>query len=170
MGVRLLERRETISTRAGASPAPTLYEGCVLFPCTDATTGVGACTSTRAGASPTPTLYGCGSRFEAGDESRLCAPWNTIPLAGVFANKVLKEDPASPVVEDDLARRWFALPLDILLPLTNGDACQLLYMGRPGGPQGPDVRDAVLRFACGGGVEQQGEHTVGDVEFHVRAS
>ena len=75
----------------------------------------------------------------------------------------------APTIEDDLARRWYALPLDILLPLTNGDACQLLYMGRPGGPQGPDVRDAVLRFACGGGVEQQGEHTVGDVEFHVRA-
>jgi len=76
----------------------------------------------------------------------------------------------TPTIEDDLARRWFALPLDILLPLTNGEGCRLLFAGRPGGPQGPDIRDAVLRFACGGGVEQQGEHTVGDVEFHVRAS
>lgn len=74
------------------------------------------------------------------------------------------------IVEVDLARQWHALPLDISLTLTNGETCQLLYTGRPGGPQGPDVRDAVLQFAHDRGTEQRGEHTLGDVEFHVRCS
>lgn len=79
--------------------------------------------------------------------------------------------------EEEIARRWWALPLDIYLPLSNGESCQLLHAGRPGGPLGPDVRDAVLRFthrraaATFPGVSsQQAENTVGDVEIHIRAS
>ena len=57
---------------------------------------------------------------------------------------------ASPFVahqhEDEIARHWWALPLDVSFPLSNGGSFQLLYAGRPGGPQGPDVLDAVLRF------------------------
>ncbi len=48
--------------------------------------------------------------------------------------------------EEELARRWWALPHNMYLPLSNGESCQLLYAGRPGGAPGPDIRDAVLRF------------------------
>ena len=74
----------------------------------------------------------------------------------------------SEIIEQDLAQRWHALPLMQSLPLVNGDACQLCYAGRSGGPQGPDIRDAVLQFAP--------EHAdaagrvAGDVEFHIRCS
>jgi hypothetical protein len=77
--------------------------------------------------------------------------------------------------EDDIARRWWALPLNISLPLTNGERCQLIYAGRPGGSRGPDIRDAILSFtthhsktdhaAANPGVE----YTTGDVEIHIRA-
>jgi len=62
------------------------------------------------------------------------------------------------------------------LPLSNGESCQLLDAGRPGGSLGPDVRDAVLYFTSRRaanpllhGSSQQGENTVGDVEIHIRA-
>ena len=63
-----------------------------------------------------------------------------------------------------MARRWFALPPGMRLPLSNGDTCQLLFPGHPGSAAGPDVLDAVLRFPwndvpCSGAIE-----------FHVRAS
>ena len=48
--------------------------------------------------------------------------------------------------EEEIARRWQALPLHMYLPLSNGESCQLLHAGRPGGSLGPDVRDAVLYF------------------------
>ncbi|HYX50134.1 MAG TPA: hypothetical protein VE843_10355, partial [Ktedonobacteraceae bacterium] len=48
--------------------------------------------------------------------------------------------------EEDIARRWWALPLNINLPLTNGERCRLIYAGRPGGAHGPDIRDAILSF------------------------
>ncbi len=66
--------------------------------------------------------------------------------------------------EDAVAQRWWSLPANTILPLSNGDTCRLLFPGRPGGPAGPDVRDAVLDFA------QEVAQQVGDVEFHVRAS
>jgi len=66
--------------------------------------------------------------------------------------------------EHDLAQRWQRLPLPIDLPLCDGSACHLLHAGRPGGPQGPDIRDAVLAFH-GATIEQ-----TGNVEFHVRCS
>ena len=47
--------------------------------------------------------------------------------------------------ETDIARDWWRLPSHTLLPLEDGQRCLLLYNGRPGGPAGPDVRDAVLR-------------------------
>jgi hypothetical protein len=80
--------------------------------------------------------------------------------------------------EADMARRWWSLPLEVRLPLSDGNACQLLYAGRTGGPMGPDVRDAVLGFTShdfpaaykGAGSSQQVKNVVGDVEFHIRAS
>lgn len=65
--------------------------------------------------------------------------------------------------EHDLARRWYALPSKTILPLIGGECCLLYYSGRSGGPQGPDVRDAVFSF-------REGHELVGDVEFHVRCS
>ena len=80
--------------------------------------------------------------------------------------------------EDEVARRWWSLPLNCFLPLTDGGRYQLLFPGRPGGSTGPDVRDAVLAI-----VDRQ--ETVfnrpaqplpsigklfGDIEFHVRSS
>lgn len=79
--------------------------------------------------------------------------------------------------EEEIARRWWALPRNMYLPLSNGESCQLLYAGRPGGSLGPDVRDAVLHFTSrhsattfSNGSSQQAENTVGDVEIHIRAS
>ena len=78
--------------------------------------------------------------------------------------------------EEDLARRWWALPLNINLPLTNGESCQLIYTGRPGGSPGPDIRDAILNFRshrsgteCAVANNRVG-NTTGDVEIHIRAS
>ncbi|GAC1342710.1 MAG: hypothetical protein NVSMB27_01900 [Ktedonobacteraceae bacterium] len=68
------------------------------------------------------------------------------------------------IYEHEVARRWYALPYGMLLPLTNGNSCQLLFAGRPGSAAGPDVHDAVLHFTS------QNLRRVGDVEFHVRAS
>jgi len=79
--------------------------------------------------------------------------------------------------EEEIARRWWALPLNVNLPLSNGESCQLLYPGRPGGSPGPDIRDAVLSFtSCRSGTgyagvnSQQAENAVGDVEIHMRAT
>lgn len=79
--------------------------------------------------------------------------------------------------EEEIARCWWALPLNVNLPLSNGESCQLLYAGRPGSSPGPDIRDAVLSFTscCSGtgyaGVNsQQAENAVGDVEIHLRAT
>lgn len=66
--------------------------------------------------------------------------------------------------EDEVVRRWWALPAGCVLPLSNGDAYQLLFAGRPGSSAGPDVRDAVFY------VRSTGMRVVGDVEFHVRSS
>ena len=79
--------------------------------------------------------------------------------------------------EEEVARRWWALPLNVDLPLSNGESCQLLYAGRPGGSPGPDIRDAILSFtSCGsatgyaGANSQQAKNAVGDVEIHIRAT
>lgn len=76
--------------------------------------------------------------------------------------------------EQDIARHWWALSRGILLPLSNGAMCQLLFAGRTGGAVGADVRDAVLRLGIRQGREPslayEGELCVGDVEFHSRAS
>ena len=73
------------------------------------------------------------------------------------------------ILEQDLAGRWHALPAAQCLPLTGGEACYLQYAGRSGGPQGPDIRDAVLQFASAHPDAGEGRIT-GDVEFHVRCS
>ena len=67
--------------------------------------------------------------------------------------------------EDEVARRWFALPPGTLLPLSDGQTCQLIFAGRGGNAVGPDVHDAVLLF-----VGKEERRLVGDIEFHVHAS
>ena len=71
---------------------------------------------------------------------------------------------SSSVYEDDIARRWWNLPRDTLLPLDDGAVCRLLFAGCPGSAAGPDIHDAVLYFHA------PDERRVGDVEFHIRAS
>ena len=79
------------------------------------------------------------------------------------------------VYEEDIARRWWALPLNINLPLTSGEKCQLIYAGRPGGSHGPDIRDVILSFTSHHSeidhtaANQEAEYTIGDVEIHIRA-
>jgi len=74
-----------------------------------------------------------------------------------------------------IARRWWALPLNCNLPLTNGEKCQLIYAGRPGGSPGPDIRDAILNFSNDHSRldvslgNDRVQKTLGDVEFLVRA-
>jgi hypothetical protein len=72
------------------------------------------------------------------------------------------------MLEQDLAHRWRALPLVQSLPLVSGDTCLLCYAGRSGGPQGPDIRDAVLQFASEK-ADEAAARVTGDVEFHIRA-
>ncbi len=78
--------------------------------------------------------------------------------------------------EEDIARRWWALPLNVNLPLTNGKSCQLIYAGRSGGSPGPDIRDAILSFTSHhsgtdyDATNYQVENTIGDVEIHIRAT
>jgi hypothetical protein len=78
------------------------------------------------------------------------------------------------VYEEDVARRWWALPLNISLPLTSGERCPLIYGGRPGGSHGPDIRDVILSFTTHHSeIDHTGnpgaEYTIGDVEIHIRA-
>ena len=78
--------------------------------------------------------------------------------------------------EKDVAARWWALPLYVSLPLTDGNSYQLIYPGRPGGPAGPDIRDVLLCFshAHAGYDASAGDYEVqritGDVELHIRAT
>lgn len=75
------------------------------------------------------------------------------------------------IPEHEVARRWWALPPGCLLPLQDGLCYRLLFVGRPGGASGPDVRDAI--FAVEGDdaspASGQRRRLVGDVEFHVRS-
>jgi hypothetical protein len=80
--------------------------------------------------------------------------------------------------EEAIAHYWWSLPRGSILPLTNGDAYQLLFAGRPGGAAGPDVRAAVLANISPREplLEQSmrkiihARKYIGDVEFHVRVS
>ena len=80
--------------------------------------------------------------------------------------------------EDEVARRWWSLPLNCLLPLADGGYYQLLFPGRPGGSTGPDVRDAVLSIPVGREpvsndppqMISSADKLFGDIEFHVRSS
>jgi len=97
----------------------------------------------------------------------------------VNATYVCEKGPSRSTVhryEEEIARRWRALPPNMYLPLSNGESCQLLHTGRPGGSLGPDIRDAVLHFTSRppasnlpGRNSQQAGNTVGDVEIHIRA-
>jgi len=80
----------------------------------------------------------------------------------------LEYTPGSALHERDMARRWWALPAGVLLPLSNGERYRLLSPGRPGGACGPDVLDAVFCSALS--LPGQEEHRAGDVEFHLHAS
>lgn len=70
----------------------------------------------------------------------------------------------APIYEDDVARRWWNLSLDTLIPLHDGKTCQLICAGSTGSTSGPDIHDAVLYF------HEMEERRVGDIELHVRAS
>ena len=70
----------------------------------------------------------------------------------------------APIYEDDIALRWWNLSLNTLIPLDDGNTCQLVCAGRVGSGQGPDIHDAVLYF------QETRERRVGDIELHVRAS
>lgn len=74
--------------------------------------------------------------------------------------------------EDEVVRRWWALPPGTLLPLHNGQHYRLLFAGRPGSSSGPDARDAVLAAVPPSHPKKPAalQRLVGDVEFHVRAS
>jgi hypothetical protein len=73
-------------------------------------------------------------------------------------------------LESDLARAWWNLKPQTLLTLEDGRPCVLIYSGQPGGPAGPDVRDAVLRLLPAGEQTEAAPDLTGDVEFHLRAS
>lgn len=79
------------------------------------------------------------------------------------------------IYEEDIARRWWALPLNIILPLTNGERCQLIYAGRPGSSYGPYIRDVILSFTTHhpetdhAAANPSAEFIIGDVEIHIRA-
>lgn len=68
----------------------------------------------------------------------------------------------------DIARYWWSLARGTRLPLTDQSCYLLLYPGRPGGPVGPDVRDAVF-LAPSLDADGSDRRLVGDVEFHLRA-
>jgi hypothetical protein len=72
--------------------------------------------------------------------------------------------------EREVVQRWWALPCDTWLPLSQGGYCLLVFNGRPGGPAGPDVRDAVLCFSQERSVQTTLSPQVGAVEFHVHTS
>jgi len=92
------------------------------------------------------------------------SPWK----CRLFKKMKLEYAPSSARHERDMARRWWALPAGVLLPLSNGERCRLMSLGRPGGSRGPDVLDAVFCSALS--LPGQEEHRTGDVEFHVRSS
>jgi len=94
----------------------------------------------------------------------LISPWKCRPLKKMK----LEYAPGSALHERDMARRWWALPAGVLLPLSNGERYRLLSPGRPGGSRGPDVLDAVFCSALS--LPGQEEHRAGDVEFHLHAS
>ncbi|HET7640401.1 MAG TPA: DUF2851 family protein, partial [Ktedonobacteraceae bacterium] len=77
----------------------------------------------------------------------------------------VRERPLSAhIYEHELARRWYALPVGVHLPLSDGETCQLLFTGRPGSSAGPDIHDAIVLFS------RQERQSLGDVELHIRAS
>ncbi len=69
--------------------------------------------------------------------------------------------------EDEVARRWWALPAGTRLQLSDGTCYHLLFAGHPGSSSGPDVHDAVLARED---ALNSSQTLVGDVEFHVCAS
>jgi len=70
---------------------------------------------------------------------------------------------AMPLTEAALAARWGAGEfVGRWLRTAAGDALMVLFAGRPGGPSGPDFRDAVL-------ARPDGARLYGDVELHLRA-
>lgn len=78
---------------------------------------------------------------------------------------ICEPSPFLHIYEEEVARRWYALPAGVSLPLDDGGTCQVVFTGLPGSAAGPDVRDAVLHFSW----QAEGATTVGDVELHVRA-
>ncbi|GHO92777.1 hypothetical protein KSF_028250 [Reticulibacter mediterranei] len=93
-------------------------------------------------------------------------------MSGARAGYVRERPSPFSVPEQEVARRWWALPPGCLLPLQDGSFYRLLFAGRQGGACGPDVRDAVLMpypWSVADVWEPDARRRVGDVEFHVRA-
>lgn len=68
------------------------------------------------------------------------------------------------LTEADLVARWRAGEFSgRWLRTTAGEPLRVVFAGRPGGPAGPDFRDAVLARA-------DGTRVCGDVELHLRAA
>jgi hypothetical protein len=78
--------------------------------------------------------------------------------------------------EEDIARRWWALQIEVDLPLTKCESGQLIYAGSPGASPGPDIRDVILKFTSYHSRTEYAtatnsvENIVGDVEIHIRAT
>lgn len=69
----------------------------------------------------------------------------------------------APERERDLVARWRAGEFTgRWLATTEGAELRVLFAGRPGGPAGPDIRDAVL-------LRRDGSRVRGDVELHLRS-
>lgn len=88
---------------------------------------------------------------------RPAQPWDCVPRA------TWPRQAADPLSEADLSWIWAGqrYPAESL-SIVDGRALRVINPGRPGRGPGPDYRDAIL--------EVGGEHLVGDVELHVRAS
>src|SRR2546422_7928902 len=86
-----------------------------------------------------------------------------LTMSPIISCQVVNEHRQPYTHEHTMARRWWTLPPGIALPLSDGGTWRLVFAGRPGGPNGPDVRDAVLYCPPTGRI-------VGDVEFHIRAN
>lgn len=72
--------------------------------------------------------------------------------------------PATRLTEAELATRWRAGEFaGRWLRTVAGEPLWVVFGGRPGGPAGPDFRDAVLARA-------DGTRVYGDVELHLRAA
>lgn len=83
------------------------------------------------------------------------------PVRGTAHAETRQEPEPSRPRERDLIARWgVGAWRGWTLVAADGDRYTVLYQGRPGGPAGPDFRDAVL-------VDGAGARLTGDIELHL---